>query len=230
MASPVATSRTAVATRPSRKLQWLAVVVGFLFFVLLLVEGALLVLGSTGSAVTFVPAQGGSVDPMLVLLSAAGALVLGSLTLFFAAACAGRYRFLVKVAAVLLFLGALSRLAWPLVLETGIRTGAFTTGQFRGMQLFTGPDPLIPASLAPNLHWFAMGPALLLTLLGLLGLVLFAPKRVAAAPVANDIEPSTGPRAYDAGSDRPGPVDSDANGQAPGASRLGTTDATPGRL
>lgn len=183
-----ASPRVAGTTRPSRRLQWLTVLVGFLFFVLLLAESALLVLAPQSSAVSFAGGAAGAGDQVLILALGAAALVLGGLTLFFAAACAGRYRFLVKVAAILLFLGALVRLAWPMFIEAGYRTGAFARDQIFGRSLFLGPDALLPASLLPYVNWFAMGPALLLTLLGLLGLILIAPKRVL---VATDTAPAT---------------------------------------
>lgn len=178
MARPAVETHPVAYRRPSRRLQWTTVAVGFLFFVSLLLEAALLVLGSMGSATSIYLMTGGARDQMMVLIGAAVALVLGGLTLFFSAACAGRYRFTVKLAAILLFLGALLRLAWPMAMEAGVRTGLFGMGEVLGVQVFGFDDPLISHSMFPYLPWFAMGPALLLTLLGLLGLILIAPKRV----------------------------------------------------
>ena len=220
MTSPVATSRTAVATRPSRKLQWLTVVVGFLFFVLLLVEGALLVLGSTGTAVQVWAPPATETETTMLLIDSAAALVLGGLVMLLAGACIGRYRALVKLSALLLFLGAGLRLALPIAHYTFAYAGVYTSMTYFDAGL-SGPW----GEVLLNLHWYAMVPALLLTLLGLLGLVLFAPKRVVIAPTANDPAPSaddpavasstTGPRPDDARADRPvdsGTRDSDTRG------------------
>ncbi|MCT1775172.1 hypothetical protein [Brachybacterium sp. p3-SID957] len=186
MSRAVADAHPTAYRRPSRKLQWMTVVVGFLLFVLLLVETALLVLGSTATAVSIWKPPADADAQMMAMIGSAVALVLGGLTMLLAGACIGRYRALVKLAALLLFLGAFLRLVLPVVYYSLSSAGVYTRLTFFGARL----DGQLGEILL-NLHWYAMVPALLLTLLGLLGLVLIAPKRL---PVAEQTGRTDDPR------------------------------------
>ena len=173
MAHSDAAVRPTAYRRPSRKLQWMTVVVGFLLFVLLLLETALLVLGSEASVLRPTSMTRDESVQLLKLGASAAALLLGGLTVMLSGACMGRYRALVKLAAFLLFLGASFRLALPCVQNTLQFSGIYVDFSILGMPL-NGPigDAIF------SLHWYAIVPALVLTLLGLLGLILIAPKRV----------------------------------------------------
>lgn len=170
----------------SRRLQWLTVVVGFLFFLTLLAEGTILVLRAKDSALTMpaAAAQGGAA-PLWIAAATAAAVLLGGGSMLLGAACVGRYRFLAKVAGLLLFCGAGLRLAWPLLLDLFTREGTLASGKILGTPVLgtttdgtAVPGALIPATMVDDLPLFAVAAAALLTFLGLVGLVITRPRRL----------------------------------------------------
>ena len=170
----------------SRRLQWLAVVVGFLFFLTLLAEGTILVLRAKDSALTMpaAAAQGGAA-PLWIAVATAAAVLLGGASMLLGGACVGRYRFLAKVAGLLLFCGAGLRLAWPLLLDLFTREGTLASGKILGTPVLgttaygtAVPGALIPATMVDDLPLFAVAAAALLTFLGLVGLVVTRPRRL----------------------------------------------------
>ena len=170
----------------SRRLQWLAVVVGFLFFLTLLAEGTILVLRAKDSALTMpaAAAQGGTA-PLWIAVATAAAVLLGGGSMLLGGACVGRYRFLAKVAGLLLFCGAGLRLTWPLLLDLFTREGTLASGKILDTPVLgtttdgtAVPGTLIPATMVDDLPLFAVAAAALLTFLGLVGLVVTRPRRL----------------------------------------------------
>lgn len=222
----------------SRRLQWLTVVVGFLFFLTLLAEGTILVLRAKDSALTMPAAapQGGAA-PLWIAAATTAAVLLGGGSMLLGAACVGRYRFLAKVAGLLLFCGAGLRLAWPLLLDLFTREGTLASGKILGTPVLgtttdgtAVPGALIPATMVDDLPLFAVAAAALLTFLGLVGLVITRPRRLnpdwgnerAVSEVFDD-EPRTA-RLSDDRRHAPAPLAD--TGAAAGASPAGTGSST----
>ncbi|GAB2539480.1 hypothetical protein [Brachybacterium huguangmaarense] len=179
--------RRPVVRRPSRRLQWLAVVPGFLFFVTLLLEAALLALDPPASALRLATDTGVATgENRAWILGVTGALVVfGLLAMLFGAACVGRYRFLTKLGGLLLFAGVAVRLVWPVALHQLLVQGALDGGKVLGHPVLPDPsqpagaEPLVPAWLLPHLEWWVFGIAGALTFFGLVGLVVTRPKPLA---------------------------------------------------
>lgn len=222
----------------SRRLQWLAVVIGFLFFLTLLAEGTILVLRAKDSALTMpaAAAQGGAA-PLWIAAATGAAVLLGGGSMLLGGACVGRYRFLAKVAGLLLFCGAGLRLAWPLLLDLFTREGTLASGKILGTPVLgtttdgtAVPGALIPATMVDDLPLFAVAAAALLTFLGLVGLVITRPRRLnpdwgnerAVSEVFDD-EPRTA-RLSDDRRHAPAPL-ADAGAAGGGSATAGTSGA-----
>lgn len=169
--------------RPTRRLQMITVVVGFLMLLTLLFELAQMVLypeALTSISTAGSPAPRGSAQEAMVAFALIAVLVLAPLTMLLAAASAGRYRFLAKLGAVLLFLGAAVRLCWGFLDNAAQRSGVWLDGRLLGRPVFELAGGPVPYELVANAGWIVLLTALGLTLIGLIVLAVVKPKAVAS--------------------------------------------------
>lgn len=168
----------ATEAKLTRRLQMLTVVVGFLFFLALLIELLLMAMGTEHGTLTADGTSTGATGwaETLRVIALGGVLILAPLTMLFAGSCLGRYRALAKLAAILLFLGAAVRMGWTFLLEAAERTGVLSSGTLLGNQVLETTGPALAQGDLRLAAWGVLVGSLVATLIGLLGLIAIRPK------------------------------------------------------